>query len=401
MKLPKLPLVLAVALGTSILTSCSDDDTINTPTVSTPATYNFERNGASSVFYTGQTERILMAEELLDGLKEPSTTLNTLQSQFDHTQGENNFTDPDLNSTSKSVRSKVAASRDFFNANITDQTAIRADFDQWIAAQVSEVFPVWTSQQASAGVAGFLQEPGGGSLRYFNEDGLEYDQAVAKGLIGALMTDQILNNYLSSSVLDEATNRADNDNGVLVPGTNYTNMEHKWDEAFGYLYGTDDALNPQLGADSFLNLYLDRTESDADFTGIAADIYDAFKLGRAAIVAGEYDVRDAQAAIIREKISVVIARMAVFYLIEGKEVRDTNLAGGLHDFSEGYGFIYSLQFTREPGTNQPYFTKDEVDGFITTLTDGNGFWDLTDEQIDQMAEDIAARFDFTVAQAWR
>lgn len=400
MRLRKGILTTAV-IAAALFTSCDGNEDENDSNVIAPAAYSFERNGSSSVSFTGQTQRILMAEELLAGLKNPATTLNTLEAQFDHTQGQNNFTDPDLNNSSRSVRSKVAASNDFFNANITDQTVIRTDFDGWITAQVTDVFPVWSSQQASAGVAGFLQEAGGGSTRYFNEDGLEYDQAVAKGLLGALMTDQMLNHYLSKDILDAASSREDNENGVLVAGTNYTSMEHKWDEAFGYLYGTDDALNPELDADSFLSKYLDRTENDADFTGIAADIYDAFKLGRAAIVAGEYEVRDEQAAIIREKVSIVVGRMAVFYLIEGKEVRGTNLAAGLHDFSEGFGFIYSLQFTREPGTDLPYFSKEEVDGFITTLTNGNGFWDLTDAQIDTMAAEIASRFDFTVTEAWR
>ena len=40
-----------------------------------------------------------------------------------------------------------------------------------------------------------------------NAGGLEYNQLVNKGLIGALMVDQMLNNYLSAAVLDEADNR--------------------------------------------------------------------------------------------------------------------------------------------------------------------------------------------------
>lgn len=393
---------LLAALCAVSLISCDNDDDNGTDVVA-PTTYSFERNGESSVSYSGQTDRIMMGEELLNGMKTPTTSLATLQARFDHQQGQNDFTNASLNSSSKSVRSKTAASSDYFSSNSVDQAAIRADFDAWISNQTTELFAAgaWTNTTASAGVAGKLQEAGGGSTRYFNAKGLEYNQAVAKGLIGALMTDQMLNNYLSTSVLDAGTNRADNDNGTLASGKNYTTMEHKWDEAFGYLYGTDNATSPALDRDEFLNKYLERTEGDADFTGIAQDIYDAFKLGRAAIVNGDYNLRDRQANIIREKVSTVIGRMAVFYLIEGKETRGTNMAGGLHDFSEGYGFVYSLQFTRKPNTNEPYFTKAEVDAFINTLESGNGLWDLTDAEIDTMAADIASRFDFTVAQAWR
>jgi len=183
----------------------------------------------------------------------------------------------------KNIRSKTAASTDLFSANTTDATAIKNQFDAWIAEQVSDVFPNW-SADASAGSAGKIQEAGGGSTRYVNGKGIEINQAINKGLIGGLMADQMLNNYLGSAVLDAGTNVADNDAGILVDGKNYTTMEHKWDEGFGYLYGADDQENPTLGADSFLNKYLARVEGDTDFQGIAATIYDAFKLGRAAIV---------------------------------------------------------------------------------------------------------------------
>ena len=49
---------------------------------------------------------------------------------------------------------------------------------------------------ASPGNAGLAQELGG-SIRYVNEKGLEYNQAFAKSLNGAFLADQICNNYLS------------------------------------------------------------------------------------------------------------------------------------------------------------------------------------------------------------
>ncbi|MGC1516465.1 MAG: DUF4856 domain-containing protein, partial [Maribacter sp.] len=72
-----------------------------------------------------------------------------------------------------------------------------------------------------------------------------------------------------------------------------------------------------------------------------------------------------------------------------------------HDLSEGYGFIYSLQFTRKPNSNEPYFTKAEVDAFLVDLLDDgpNGLWDVEDETLETMATNIAERFDFTLAAA--
>ncbi len=390
-----------LAVSGCIFTSCSDDDgnePFDTNEVITPATYEFSRNGATTVDYNGQTTRIQMGEELIGALLDPTQTEAAIDAMFAHVEGNTSFSNTDLNASNKSIRSKTAASTDYFSANTTDANAIKADFDSWISAQVSEVFPAWANI-ASAGNAGQLQEAGGGSTRYISAKGLEYNQAINKGLIGALMVDQMLNNYLSTSVLDAATNREDNDADIVAEGKNYTNMEHKWDEAFGYLYGTDNAAAPILNEDSFLNKYLSRVENDTDFAGIASEIYEAFKKGRAAIVEKNYTVRDEQAAIIREKISEIIAIRAVYYLQQAKSTLGTDNASAFHDLSEGFGFIYSLQFTRKPGTNQPYFTKVQVDGYITQLMEGNGFWEVTTETLDAISDEISAEFNFTTAQA--
>jgi len=393
------------ALTVLAFISCNSDDNgggEEKNTIDNPASYAFERNGNSSVSFSGQTTRIEMAEELIAALKDNSIAeVAKLQGMFAHVEGDIDFSDADLNASSKSIRSKTAASADYFSANTTDASAIKADFDGWIASQVSDVFPNW-GNDASAGNAGKIQEAGGGSTRYVNAKGLEYNQAIAKSLIGALITDQILNNYLGTAVLDAGDNKANNDNGVVDSGKEYTTMEHKWDEAYGYLYGANaDAANPNddLGADSFLNKYVSKVEGDADFTGIADDIFNAFKLGRAAIVAKDYKVRDAQAQIIREEISKVIGVRAVYYLQQGKASLATDKASAFHDLSEGFGFVYSLQFTRKPGTDEPYFSKTEVDGFITTLMEGNGFWDISEETLDTISNTISGKFSFTTEQA--
>lgn len=155
-----------------------------------------------------------------------------------------------------------------------------------------------------------------------------------------------------------------------------------------------------------MNKYIGRVEGDTDFAGIADEIFQAFKLGRAAIVAKDYDVRDAQAEIIKEKISEVIGVRAVHYLQQGKNALNQETpdfgGGAFHDLSEGgYGFIYSLQFTRKPGTNEPYFTKTEVDAFLTDLLDDgeNGLWNVEVATLEAISNSIAERFDFTVEQA--
>lgn len=392
---------LLLIIAALIFSACSDDDE-TTPSIATPSSYTFERNGSSSVSFSGQTTRIQMAQELMSAMSvDNAPTEEQLLNMF---ANENNpFSTEDLNNATKDIKSKTAASRDFFSANAVEAQEIKETFETWMAAQVNEVLPN-KDQAASAGVAGQIAD--GSSVRYVNSLGLEYNQLVGKSLIGALMTDQALNNYLGTAVLDEADNRTQNDNEILADGKNYTTMEHKWDEAYGYVYGLSvDSSNPNatIGEDdSFLNKYIGRAENDDDFKGIAADIFNAFALGRAAIVAGDYDLRDEQANIIREKISEIIGIRAVYYLQSGKTgIENNDMGGAFHDLSEGYGFIYSLRFTRMPGTDSPYFTKTEVDTMLETLMgDGqNGLWDVTPATLDDLSETIAAKFNFTVAQA--
>lgn len=395
--------LISFTILTVIFASCERNGNNN---VIAPASYSFERDGVSTVSYSGQTDRLAMGGELGSALKDDSKTATDLAEMYANQDANGNDVDPfisaDLNASTKNLRSKTAASYLYYSANASESAAIKADFDGWISAQVSDVFPNF-STLAVAGTAGQIAD--GSSVRYVNEAGLEYDQAIVKGLIGAVMGDQMLNNYLDPGVLDAGTNREDNDNSILASGKNYTTMEHKWDEAYGYLFGgAADGANPLStlgGDDSFLNKYFGRVIGDGDFSTMAQDVYDAFKLGRAAIEAGNYEVRDEQAAIIRELVSEVIGIRSVYYLEAGATALDGgDMGGGFHDLSEGFGFIYSLQFTHNPDTEAPYFSRLEVNDMLEDLLNasGNGFWDVPTNTLRTLSTDIAARFDFTVDQ---
>ncbi|WP_420379764.1 DUF4856 domain-containing protein [Gilvibacter sp.] len=399
-----------ILAATVLFASCSDDD--NTEPIvdnggvdiEAPLTYSFDRDGATTVAFDGQTTRIRMAEEVVGALLDfDNATAESLSAMYNHQEGESNFQDAALNASGKNLSSKTAASRDYFFANTAESAAIRAAFESYLEKQVTEVFP-GELQAAEPGVAGQLAD--GSSTRWVAPNGLEYNQLWIKGLIGALMTDQMINNYLSPAVLDEADNIENNDNEVVEDGKNYTTMEHKWDEAYGYLFGNSPSASNPLATlgddDSFLNKYLGRVENDADFAGIAQELFDAFKLGRAAIVGKNYQLRDEQAAIIQERISEIIAIRAVYYLEQGRlALEQENYGTAFHDLSEGYGFIYSLRFTRNTVTGAPYFNRTEVDAMLAQLMEQgpNGLWDVTPAILSDLAETIAAKFSFTVAQA--
>jgi hypothetical protein len=387
-------------LGIS-LTSCTTDDgpSPGQSQIEIPENYSFTRNGSSTISYEGQTTRLLMVKEIFSSFNDfENYSAGKISNMFIN---ENNpFADAALNASGKSVKSKVAASAEYFSSNSVESNAIKNDFESYISKQVNEVFPN-RNQLASPGVAGQMVD--GSSARYVNAKGLEMNQAFAKGIIGSLLADQMLNNYLSPQVLDEANNVSNNDAQRVEDGKAYTTMEHKWDEAYGYLYG-DPSIpteNPNSvlreSNDRLLFNYLGEVDKVSDFAGIASTVFEAFKTGRAAIVAGDYQLRDKQVEIIRENISKVIAVRAVYYMQKGKTgIENENLGNAFHQLSEGFGFIYSLRFTQDPLTGQPYLPVSQIEELKAQLLEGNGLWDVTPETLDSISQTIATAFGFTV-----
>ena len=250
---------------------------------------------------------------------------------------------------------------------------------------------------ASAGVAGSYTESDGSRTVKINGKGFEFNQVFSKGLIGALQVDQIINQYLSVGKLDSGTAREDNDNGVYgyaLPGETeltITKMEHYWDEGFGYLQGLDNQFVPGLadgGDRAHLNYYLNKINSQGNEDGITKKIYDAFTLGRAAIVAKDYDERDKQAAIVAAEISKVVGYKAFYYIEKGSGyISEGKWAAAHHALSEAYGFILGMQFTKA-ADGEPYMTNGEVNTMLDALAAGNGFWDRTPAELDDMAAQL-------------
>ena len=78
--------------------------------VAIPATYVFERNGESTVSFSGQTTRLLMANEILSTFKDDTATQAQIDAMYDHQQDVMDFSDADLNASDKQVRNKTAGS---------------------------------------------------------------------------------------------------------------------------------------------------------------------------------------------------------------------------------------------------------------------------------------------------
>jgi hypothetical protein len=393
--------LLSTLLVTGLtITSCSSDDMPTqdqTSNYTVPATYTFERNSTTTVDFSGQSSRLLMLEEMGNLIKTAAN--NGTQANKDvlinmYSNTNNAFSSAVLNTSGKQLKDKTAASKDYFElyqggGTTTEKLNVQAFFETQLT--LAEEASLGTN--AAAGVSGFYLD--GTSKRLFAANGLEPQQVLLKGMMGASFIDQVLNNYLSKNKLDEGTNKINNSNKIVETGKTYTTMEHNWDEAYGYIYGVDGT--------KFWASYISQVNADVDFNTLTTDLDLAFRTGRAAIVANDYTTRDAQINIIKMKLAMVPAVRAVFYLQEGKgKLATDNGAKSFHALSEAYGFIMSLRYTNNPATNSPYFSKSEVDTMLSNMVSGtNGLWDIDTlgAKLDAISLQIATKFGFTVTQA--
>jgi hypothetical protein len=355
--------------------------------VNAPATYAFTRNGESTVTFGGQSTRLAQSNELYAALNaQTGVDVDALNLMFaGGSDGKSaGFADETLNGTTKLLRSKTSASA------MRGSSAVKASFDAWIQEYINDVMPNY-GVDAAPGQAGAF-----GSYA-FNAKGHEIDQLFFKGLIGAFTLDQIVNNYIDSAYLESY--KEDNTNDVISGSSNpYTTMEHKWDEGFGYLYGhagediATAGSTPSGGGNLLMKYFKKVNSSDTKDPQIANDVYNAFITGRAAIVAKNYTVMDAQSAIIKQKLSSVIGHYAIHYLSGAITNIGTSTGAdrlpAFHGLSEGYGFILSLQFTND-GTDSPYFTKDEVDTYLTQIDD---FYNVDTATLQAIHDEIKTRF---------
>jgi Domain of unknown function (DUF4856) len=192
----------------------------------------------------------------------------------------------------------------------------------------------------SNGAAASEGVPGKIGSRLFNYSGLEFNQLVAKGLMGS---------FQMAAIIDYLNSAASADNNTVTPGTG-TAMQHAWDMAFGYtsLPKTYDS------SIAYTNTVIDRPlaiggyfRERGRYIKAGGTIYEAFRTGRAAIGAKDYAVRDKAIATIKEYLEKTLA--AACYEYAGIGMTASDLAGRFHGLSEGCGFVLALKY-RQPGS---------------------------------------------------
>jgi hypothetical protein len=348
-------LLLALPLLVPIfLSSCKDNDPAE-PQLEVPATYDFSRNGATSVDYSGQVQRQNMLREIATEIAKATNgatiSETKLISMYENTNAP--FTDATLNqATSKKLSDKTSASA----AHVAHQgTTIN-----WFKQILKDAAAINGATPAQKGIAGTISTAPAGTAKYLvSAKGVEYSQLFQKALMGACFMDQAVNNYLSSAKLIN--------NDQVETGKNYTTMEHSWDEAYGYFTKNNDFV--AATDKGFWGGYFNGIEN---VNQAGSKTYLAFRTGRAAIVAKDYETRDKQVEIIKQNFEAVCVNKALHYLDEGKtkiNAGSTQFASAFHALSEGLGFIYSLQYA-----SSGKVSAAKAHQWMDTLTAGDGFW---------------------------
>lgn len=344
-----------------LLSACSKDET--NPIIASyevPITYSF-----TPVNYTGQTQRLSMLDELITEVKKGNTPNTVVQAQKLREMYANinaPFADATLNTSGKQLKDKTF---------LTEQSVIESYFDS-LEVVSNSVTP------GSIGVAGVVTSNDGTKKYLLSSKGIEYKERIEKGLITALMYNQITSVYLSSEKMDV-------DNTVVNELTG-TAMQHHWDEAFGYLaFPTDFPTN--ITGIKYLSKYINTRNAVLDCN---KKIMDAFLKGRAAINNKDYTTRDSQIDIIITEIEKVMAASAINYLNQSK----TNFADNAircHTLSECYGFIYGLQFNAKKK-----ITNDQITNLLSII--GNDNYNITLTQIEELKTNIAEIYGLTAVK---
>ena len=219
------------------------------------------------------------------------------------------------------------------------------------------------------------------NIAFANEKGLVVAEMFNGIIWGGIYLDKILNVHLNDSLYKDSRLRTEHERTALLPGRNYTELEHHWDLAYGYYqywlpYAQGSGL--PLLRESRIKLY------------------NAFARGRLALTEYRYDEVLQQLQVIREELSKVAAVRAMNLLVSDITVGnlDEDINNALVFLSQACGAVYGLQFTVQE-SGKPHLSYEQVKAYINELTAGNGLWEkqrlLGDETMTGSLKYVAAQ----------
>lgn len=350
---------LIITLATFIF-SCGVSNSDGGDEITTPETYEFTRNGESTVAYPGQTDRLNMVEEMKSYIATAHSgnviSEQDLLDMFKNTNGNGgghfSFT------SDRQLKNKTFApdlDNKLFEGFFADAQAASENGNSGIRAE--------------DGVAGLLKREESGSDILVDKKGREFTQLVEKGLMGAVFYNQIFNVYLTDDRIGPGV-----ENEELREGTNYTDKEHHFDEAYGYFNAPVDFESdwPESRTDElrFWSKYSNGSDEELGFNDI---LMDAFIQGRTAIVNDNQSELNQQVDILYESLELLAAATAVHYINSTiSHLNNENRGEAHHALSEAWAFVNALKYN--PNRQ---ITLDQIDQILNTDFGDNGnFWNV-------------------------
>ena len=358
-----------------VLTGC-DDSSVGTDegedTIEAPETYTFMRNGESSVSYAGQTDRLNMVAEMKSYLGQADAggeiSEDVLLAMFTNEGGDGggNFSF----TSDRQLRNKT------FAPDLDDNL-----FEDLFAGAAAASANGAQGITATNGTAGLL-ERGSGSTILVDENGREFTQLVEKGLMGAVFYNQIFNVYLTDDRIGPSV-----ENDEVEEGTNYTPMEHHWDEAFGYTGApVDFASGWSEETDGSLSYWANYSNTvDQQLEGTNDAMMDAFINGRTAIVNGNTDAKNAARDALYEELELITAGTAVHYINSTLSALDANETGdAFHALSEAWAFVNAIKYSPRRA-----LALEEIEEIKEENFGANGnFWNATPASLNEAKDTL-------------
>lgn len=196
---------------------------------------------------------------------------------------------------------------------------------------------------------------------FVDEKGFAVAEIYKYAVMGAIYLDKILNLHLGEQVLADNGILGRNDLTQLLPGHNYTELEHHWDLAYGY-YGFWKTLAQSDGIPALKNSHL--------------RIFQSFVKGRIYMETSRYEDMRLQADTIRQELSRVVAVRTMNLLVGPNTMANLkeNPNRAFRLLSQAYGLIYAAQFTLN-AQGKPFITYEETRALLNEWEKGDGLWD--------------------------